>query len=498
MGTEVADANVKMMEKLSFCGAPAKWEAFRNTFHNRVAESRVDKVCPDWVLEAGAIFATFLANKTKDKALARSKVAQAKPIATDPTKYKEDELSQHFGAYQIGVTLKLSLHKVKKETLGNNFADAQALGFTEAELKRSHLALSVQHLHRVNRFLVGAMHDSVFKNPPQDAPGRVKLHSILKTTTVHTVTEILTNPRQVTQAVEQELEEWVTKPWLMPAVFIWGQIIHKYQGMTEMIQGTFVQEFADIINHVANVPQQKRITIYAADEMSIKYGELLVNHFPDTKTMWEFFRASLRQYHIRQLSKVGKEKEAWKKADEYLTELLESDTLLTLDHTREAMKRAESYMQRELRDKNDNNPPPEAKLVKIDDENKEAAAFQALETQDDENEALKARVAALEAQLSSGQDNAGGGGRKRKKQAAKQTASKDKPKCAEMENLTRLPTAGRAPSAFSRRRRRSSRSRTLGVSRQRKRSLLFTQALLLIKILKSAYQCQQWRKWPSR
>ena len=66
----------------------------------------------------------------------------------------------------------------------------------------------------------------------------MKLHSILKTTTV---TEILTNPRQVTQAVEKELEEWVTRPWLMPAVYIWGQIIHKYQGMTEMIQAAFHQ-----------------------------------------------------------------------------------------------------------------------------------------------------------------------------------------------------------------------------------------------------------------
>ena len=232
-----------------------------------------------------------------------------------------------------------------------------------------------------------------------------------------------------------QLEEWVTKPWLMPAVYIWGQMIHKYQGMTEMIQGTFVQEIADIINNVARVPQEKRITIYQADESAVKYGELLVTHFGDTKTMWDFFRASLRQYHIRQLSKVGKEKEAWRKADEYLTELLESDTLLTLDHTDEAIKRAEGYMQRELRDKNDNSTSPEAKLVRIEDDNEAAAAFQVLKTQDDENEALEARVAALEAQLGSGQDNAGGGGKKRKKQAAKQTASKDKHKCAECGKL---------------------------------------------------------------
>ena len=425
MGTEVADANVKMMEKLSFCGMPAKWEEYKHEVHNRVAESRVDKVCPDWVLEAGAIYAVFLANKTKDKAMAKSKVAQSRPIPIDQTKHKEEELRQHFGAYQIGVTSKLNLHEVKKETLGNNFADAQALGFTEDELQRSHLALSVQHLHRVNRFLVGAFHDSVFKNSPQDSPGRVKLHFILKT---NTGTEIMTNPCQVTQAVERELEEWVTKPWLMPAVYIWGQITHRYQGMTGMIQGSFVQEIADIINNVTRVPLDRRITIYKADELATKYGELLVTRFQDTKTMWECLRASLRQYHIRQLSKVGKEKEAWKKADEYLTELLESDTLLTLDHTSEAMKRAEGYMQRELGNKSNNNTSPEAKLVRIEDEDEAAAAFQVLKTRDDEDEALKARVAALEAQLGGGQDNEGGGSKKRKKQNA---APNEKPKCSE-------------------------------------------------------------------
>ena len=48
-------------------------------------------------------------------------------------------------------------------------------------------------------------------------------------------------------------------------------------------------------------------------------------------------------------------------------------------------------MQRELRDKNDNNTPSEAKFVRIEEDNEEAAAFQVLKTRDDENEARKAR-----------------------------------------------------------------------------------------------------------
>ena len=36
---------------------------------------------------------------------------------------------------------------------------------------------------------------------------------------------------------------------------------------------------------------------------------------------------------IHKLSKVGKDKEAWKKAEEYLTQIQEDDHMLTLEDT---------------------------------------------------------------------------------------------------------------------------------------------------------------------
>jgi hypothetical protein len=53
------------------------------------------------------------------------------------------------------------------------------------------------------------------------------------------------------------------------------------------------------------------------------------------------------QYHIHNLSKVGKDKAVWAKADEYLTNLMDSDTMITLENTNDAIKRAENYMQRQ-------------------------------------------------------------------------------------------------------------------------------------------------------
>ena len=49
---------------------------------------------------------------------------------------------------------------------------------------------------------------------------------------------------------------------------------------------------------------------------------------------------------IRKLSKVGKDKEAWKKAEEYLTQLQDDEHMLTLEDTEVAIKRAEQYLHR--------------------------------------------------------------------------------------------------------------------------------------------------------
>jgi hypothetical protein len=73
----------------------------------------------------------------------------------------------------------------------------------------------------------------------------------------------------------------------------------------------------------------------------------LIANFKDTSTLWAFLRASLRQCHIHKLSKVGKDKAAWAKADEYLTNLMDSDTMLTLENTNDAIKRAQNYIDRQ-------------------------------------------------------------------------------------------------------------------------------------------------------
>ena len=87
-----------------------------------------------------------------------------------------------------------------------------------------------------------------------------------------------------------------------------------------------------------------------ADQDFERFGKTLIANFKDTATLWEFLRASLRQCHIHKLSKVGKDKTAWAKSDEYLTNLMDSDTVLTLENTDLAINCAQNYMQRQDND----------------------------------------------------------------------------------------------------------------------------------------------------
>ena len=108
-----------------------------------------------------------------------------------------------------------------------------------------------------------------------------------------------------------------------------AKMYHKYEGMTDMLTGTMMEELANIITCVTGDVCQRR-TIYEADQDFERFGKTLIANFKDTATLWTFLRAGLRQFHIHKLSKVGKDRAAWAKADEYLTNLMDSDTVLTL------------------------------------------------------------------------------------------------------------------------------------------------------------------------
>jgi hypothetical protein len=137
------------------------------------------------------------------------------------------------------------------------------------------------------------------KHPTKDTATQTKLNCILKNSDVSQILRV---------AVDDTDEEWLDQPWKIPALQIWAKKYHTYQGMTDKLTGSMMEELANIITCVTGDVRQRR-TIYESDQDFERFGKTLIANFKDTVTLWAFLRATLRQCHIHKLSKVGKDKE---------------------------------------------------------------------------------------------------------------------------------------------------------------------------------------------
>ena len=102
---------------------------------------------------------------------------------------------------------------------------------------------------------------------------------------------------------------------------------------------------------------------------------------------------------------------AWAKADEYLTSLMDSDTVLTLENTDEDIKRAQNYMQRQ-----DNDGEKHVAFSSASDESNDGEEVKALRAVLKEKDQ---RLSALQAKFDSFSNEQKDGSNKRKKPARK-------------------------------------------------------------------------------
>ena len=391
-----------------FSGETKDWPTFKDAI-----QMRADKHDTTWLFEGGRSLAEFLARQIKEKTgsdkKARKKALEREKVASDsnhvPTSvdaYTDDALKEWFADRDIATGLLLSLNKNRLSNLGSNFTDYKRLGFpNEAALTQAHKSLDLKYLRQLNRMAARLLHDAVFEPSSKvDTAAQTKLNGILRNSEV---SQILRG------AVDDDDGEWLDQPWKIPALQIWAKMYHKYEGMTDMLTGTMMEELATIITCVTGDARHRR-TIYEADQDFERFGKTLIANFKDTATLWEFLRASLRQCHIHKLSKVGKDKAAWAKADEYLTNLMDSDTVLTLDNTDEAIKRAQNYMQRQDNDGEKRVAFSSASDESNDDHEEVKALRAALKEKDQ-------RLSALEAKFDSFSNEQKDGGNKRKKPA---------------------------------------------------------------------------------
>jgi hypothetical protein len=253
----------------------------------------------------------------------------------------------------------LELITNRKTVLGAHHADHEKMGMTEEELAQSHAVLDAKRLTMVNRTVVHWLHDAVYPNA-SETPATIKLRSILNTPEV---IKILQGEKLTTESL------WAAQFWQIPAVHMYGRLAYKFEGMTDMINGAFMEDLSELLNS-ATGDQCRRKTFYEIDTEFEKMTASLRKNFKSMAFLMPFLRASLRQTMIRKLASVGKDKDGWKKANEHLTTLMDQEHMITLEDTEAALKQCDQHLQRAATD----DASPKAKVLATEISGQDTAA----------------------------------------------------------------------------------------------------------------------------
>jgi hypothetical protein len=297
-------------------GRPESWPLFKRALHQLL-----DNEGYGWVVEGGDVFCAML--QAASAKAAKSTVTSGKgTLSTNVADYQKKDLQTAFTNASVTTSVLLELIANRKTVLGAHHADHDKMGMTEEELAQAHAVIDAKRLTMVNRTVVGWLHDAVYPNA-SETPATIKLRSILKTPEV---TKILQGEKLTTESL------WAAQPWQIPAVHMYGRLAYKFEGMTDMINSTFMEDLPELLNS-ATGDQRRRKTFYEIDTEFEKMTASLLKNFNSMASLMPFLRASLPQTMIRKLASVGKDKDGWKKADEHLTTLM--DQSRAHDHPRQ-------------------------------------------------------------------------------------------------------------------------------------------------------------------
>ena len=106
-------------------------------------------------------------------------------------------------------------------------------------------------------------------------------------------------------AVGIENEGDDTHIWLIPSVTILARLCFKYEGMTELINSRFIEDFGTLLGSATGEATTRK-SFYEIDKEFELMTKTIEKNFVQVSSFMVFMRASLRQALISKLSKVGK------------------------------------------------------------------------------------------------------------------------------------------------------------------------------------------------
>jgi hypothetical protein len=97
----------------------------------------------------------------------------------------------------------------------------------------------------------------------------------------------------------------------------------------DVLNGMFIVEITDLLES-ATAPAGKGKSIFQVDHVIEEFTENIQNNFTHVPTVMKSLRTSARQAMTRRLAKYSKDKTTWIKSEDFIQDLLEKNTTLTL------------------------------------------------------------------------------------------------------------------------------------------------------------------------
>lgn len=202
-----------------------------------------------WIYESANVLSAYLQKLVEAMS---NKEREAGGIPTDFTKFTDSQLKKVKAALsksQGAFLLKQTLIKNRKDTFGSNYMDHAKCGYEdEAALAIAHGACDEGYLIKTNRMLVTILHDAVFPRGSKLTKATTKLQSLLDGPLV----------KKVLQGTPLEDEgQWQDEVWLIPAVSILTRLCFRMEGMTELVNGTFIEDLSTLLSSCAEGKNRK-------------------------------------------------------------------------------------------------------------------------------------------------------------------------------------------------------------------------------------------------
>ena len=320
---------------LSFSGERTSWQLFRKQLR-----SSCDQNGMGWAITVGHAMNQFLIHMPANNAAAAAAAKKDIPANFEDFEAADglvlEGMIERSGAL---LTCKLAMIKSRTSSLGTNFSDYTKMRLaSEQDLDDLIEATDKEYLIQVNRWLVRTIHGAIYPDGHTATTATNKLIHIVESPNIQKIL----NGESIGTEDTWSMEEL----WRLPGIAMYAKLAYKYEGFVDVLNGTFIEEISELLLS-ATTTGAKGKTIFEVDNAMEILAENIEKNFNDVPTFLKFMRASMRQAMIRRLAKHSTNKAAWSKAEDFIQDLLQKNTALTLETTQMAIDRAQTYMSRE-------------------------------------------------------------------------------------------------------------------------------------------------------